>query len=149
MSVGAFVLALVAAAQQSSVVSTMPGANEVFLWGQGLVDGRNFDYVVTNDAMAKVPEWMPDKQDPPLKISRAIELAKQAAKGDHSDFTDLLLESIQMRPSSSADHQDRWFYIVGMYPFVGGKLSVHTEVTVVILMDGTVVKPTEKPRRSP
>ena len=146
MALGLILVSLLAGAQQSSVVSTMPGADDVYLWGQGLVDGRHFEYVVKSDAMAKVPEWVPEKQDPPLKVPRAVEIAKKAVKSDHPEFGDLKLWTIQMQQSSSQDHPNRWFYILQMYPIVGGKLSIHTDVTVVVLMDGTVVKPTEKKR---
>ena len=139
-------ITLLALQSQSSVVNTFPGADETRLWSQGLADGRNFDYTVKTAALSKVPKWTPEKQNPPLSFPRAVEIAQHAVKADHPEFHELMVWSFRLQHVGALEFQNRWFYVVEMYPMVGGKLSYQTEISVVVLMDGTVVKPTEKAR---
>jgi hypothetical protein len=129
--------------RQSSVVNTFPGADEVYLWGQGLADGRHFEYVVQKRDFEKVPAWVPEKDPLPLTIARAIEIAKRVVRADHPEFPDLMPWTIELHQAGSG-RRNIWFYILHFYPVVEGGPSIYSEISVVALMDGTVVKPREK-----
>jgi hypothetical protein len=145
MFLQAFLLWAFLGQQEPSVlVTTHPGAGEVSLWGQGEPDGKYFDYVVSDSLFAKVPEWTPDKEGPPLSIAKALEIAKRATRSEHAQFTDLMCWYIQMQQASSGNRRNRWFYIFELIPVENGEPSIFTHITVLVLMDGTVVKPREK-----
>ena len=137
---------LIALASQSSVVNTLPGADETRLWGEGLADGRHFDYTVKTTALSRVPEWFPERQDPPLSFPRAVEIATSAVKADHPEFHEFTLWTFRVQRIAAVEFQNRWFYVVEMYPMIEGKVLHQTDISVVVLMDGTVVKPTERAR---
>jgi hypothetical protein len=136
--------ALLAQTQSSVLVTTHPGADEVSLWGYGQQDGKYFEYVVSEARFAKVPEWAPEKQIPPLAITKAIEVAKQATRAEHPEFKELFPWNISINQASSRDAHNRWFYVIEFYPLVNGQPSPFTHVTALVLMDGGVVKPREQ-----
>ena len=114
------------------------------LWGYGQEDGKSFEYVVSEARFAKVPEWAPEKQTPPLPIAKAIEVAKQAARAEHPEFKELLPWNISINQASSRDAHYRWFYVIEFYPLANGQPSSFTQVTALVLMDGGIVKPRER-----
>ncbi|HVT14712.1 MAG TPA: hypothetical protein VHQ90_00845 [Thermoanaerobaculia bacterium] len=143
----AFTLVLVAADQPcapSSIMSEARNAEEVFLWGRGTVDGKNYDYIVTESVLAKTPEWLPEKQEPPLSIPAAMAIAKKVALADHPKFETVVAAAIEIRPASSYRSKNRWFYSLDFAPVLEGQPYYGNEITVVLLLDGTVVKPRER-----
>jgi hypothetical protein len=130
--------------QPSVLVTTYKGSDEVMLWGQGDPDGRMFEYTVTKSEFGKLPAWLPEKEAPPLTIARAIEIAKKATRADHPEFVELMPWEIHINQVGSYDGQSRWFYVVRMYPVVNGSPSISSGISVVVLMNGTVVKPHER-----
>jgi hypothetical protein len=120
------------------------GAGEIMLFSLGTMDGRQFDYVVRKEAFAGMLEWRPENQDPPLPLPRAIGIAKRAGCIEHPEFEDLELGRVEIISA-----QKRWFYTIGLWPVLKGQLLHANQVTVVVLMDGTVVKPVEKKRSLP
>jgi hypothetical protein len=139
--IGFILIYALAGAQQSSVVSRSPAADEVYLWGQGLPDGRNFDYVVSEEAFDRPPQWLPEEGLPPLAIARAIKIARSTIRADHPELADLKPWTIELT-QASCRHKSSWFYVLSFYPVADP--SAQTTITVVILMDGTVAKAREK-----
>src|SRR5450432_1259025 len=125
----------------SVLVTRYRDADEVYLYGQGTPDGRMFEYAVPKAQFDKSPRWAVEKDPPPLAISRALEVAKKAAQAEHPEFTELLVSTISLHQVGSHSGQKRWFYDIAMYPITNGEASYDSQVTVIVLMDGVVVKP--------
>jgi hypothetical protein len=133
-------------APPSVLVTTYRNAEEVYLYGQGTPDGRMFEYSVSKAAFEKLPAWAIEKDPPPLAISRALEIAKRATRSEHPEFTDFVVSAISLHQSGSHSGKTRWFYDINMYPIADGEPSFDSQVTVVVLMDGVVVKPKGRPK---
>jgi len=144
MLVGALLITALVAQQPSSVMNEIRSPDEVYLWGQGTADGKNYAFIVPEATLAETPEWLPEKQDPPLAIPQAIAIANKAALTDHPKFEGLAPASVELRPASSVHSKNRWFYCIGFSPVLEGQIFWGNEITVVLLMDGTVVKPSER-----
>jgi hypothetical protein len=144
MVVTALLILALAGQEPSSVMNQIDNPEEVHLWGQGTADGKNYDFVVSEIALQKTPEWFPEKQDPPFTIPQAIAAAKKAALADHPKFDDLVTSSVEIRRVGAFRSKNRWFYRVEFNPVIEGQTFFGNDITVVLLMDGTVVKPREK-----
>jgi len=131
-------------APPSVLITRYRDADEVHLYGQGTPDGRMFEYTVTKAKFETLPAWVPEKAPPPLAISRALEIAEKTTRVEHPEFTDFMVSTISFQQVGSHSGQNRWFYTINMYPKANGEFSYDSQVTVVVLMDGTVVKPTER-----
>ena len=130
--------------QPSVLVTKYREADEVYLYGQGTPDGRMFEYSVPKAQFDKLPAWAVEKEPPPLAISRALELAKKATQAEHPEFTEFLVSAISLHQVGSHSGQTRWFYDINMTPIANGGASYNSHVTVILLMDGVVVKPKER-----
>jgi len=133
---------LLGAVAQSSAHAPS-GAPEITIWGIGAPGGPMKEYSVPAADFAQVPPWVPDKDSPPLPISRAVGVARKALKADHPDWTESesLLWSVQLQQVQSADSPNRWFYVLMFRRMVAGHPLPLGEATIVVLMNGTVVEP--------
>jgi hypothetical protein len=129
--------------------TAVAGAGEIRLFSVGTMDGRQFEYVVRKEAFAGMLEWRPENQDPPLPLPRAIGIAKRAACIEHPEFEDLELTDVRIASAQAYKNEKRWYYAIGLWPVLKGQLLRANQVTVVVLMDGTVVMPVEKKRSLP
>ena len=130
--------------QQSSVMNQWENPDEVTLWGQGTADGKKYSFIVSAAALAKTPEWIAEKQEPPFSILQAIAAAKKAALADHPKFDDVVADSVEVRRAPGARSDNYWFYRVELSPVIEGRRLFGSDLTVVLLMDGTIVKPQER-----
>jgi hypothetical protein len=127
--------------ERSSILSTWENPDEVYLYGQGTPDHKMYEYKVMEQDLAKVPEWLPDKDNPPLAVPEAVKIAIQTAKEDYPSFDDFMLTSIQFMQAGSHKNRNRWFYVINLYPEIDGNPQIGSQITVVALMNRTVVKP--------
>ncbi len=144
MFLGIVLMAALAGQQASSIMNEVPPSREVFLWGQGLANGKHYVFASTEETVGKTPEWFPEKTDPPLAVSRAIAIAKKAALEDHPKFDDLIVSSVEVRRAGCVRSDNRWFYLVDFSPVIDGQSFSGSEITAAVLMDETVVRPQEK-----
>jgi hypothetical protein len=135
--------------QPSVLMTRYRDADEVTLFGQGTPDGRMFDYTVPKTAFGRLPAWEVEKDPPPLAIARALEIAKKATRTEHPELMEFMPSTISIHQVGSHDRKTRWFYVINMYPMTNGEPSIDSQVTVVVLMDGTVVKPKERSKVAP
>ncbi len=129
--------------QQSAVLDTRPSASDVHLWAVGPPDGPRREYSVTRKSFAKVPQWRPEKDPPPLPIARAVGIARKSLKTDHPDWreSESVLWSFQLQQARSAEYPDRWFYAFLFYRLLETEPLPQGEAWVLVLMDGSVVNP--------
>jgi hypothetical protein len=129
--------------QQSTVLNTHPSAPDVHLWAVGPPDGPRLEYSVKKELFAKLPQWSPETDPPPLPIARAVRIAKNFLRTDHPDWreSETILWSFQLQQARSADYPDRWFYSFLFYRLLKTELLPEGDAWVLVLMDGSVVRP--------
>jgi hypothetical protein len=130
--------------QPSVLVTRYRDSDEVMLWGQGTPDGAMYEYSVPKKVFVKLPAWNVEKDPPPLSITRALEIARKTTRAEYPELKELLPWTISINSVGAGERQSRWFYIFTMYPATNGERSANSNVTAVVLMDGTVVKPKER-----
>jgi hypothetical protein len=127
-----------------------PSTREVYLWGIGPPppDGPRLEYSVPEKLFGKVPPWNLEKDPPPLPISRAFSIAKKAVATEHPNWlgTETTTWSFYLQRVGSFDYPDRWFYAFSFHRMLKDEPLPQGEATVLVLMDGTVVKPKVVPR---
>jgi hypothetical protein len=89
------------------------------------------------------PQWNPEKDVPPLTVVQAISIARKTLAATSGDAT-YQLQSINLmlvqRPNG-----DRWYYCVSLFASPRREsLDRVRSNDVVILLDGTVVQPSER-----
>jgi len=100
-------------------------------------NGKQYIFAVWANQLQKMPSWPKKLQNPPLPILRAIVLARCdllsflpiAAKWD--------CENVTWSPMGTL----KWMYFVKFRPhynYINGK---QVSVTIIVLMDGTAIKP--------
>lgn len=148
-----FCISAIASAQDqepSSVLNSWdqdPGM--IYLTGRGTADGRMFEYKIEPAALKDTPAWIPGKTDPPLSVPKAIAIAKQTALADYTRFQEFQPAQIELMPIGSRTAQNQWFYVISLYPVVEKLIVYDSDITVVILMNGFVVKPKLREKKVP
>ena len=134
------VIALAAPAREAAALQ---GAREIFLWGIGVPGGAMLEYSVPGKDFAQIPQWNPEKELPPFPISRAVSAAKKALRSEHSDWREdeTLLWSVQLQQAQSTEYPKRWFYVFMFRRMMAEQPLPRGEATIVVLMNGSVVKP--------
>jgi len=116
------------------------------------VFGKVYTVTITEEALKKSPAWKSD-ENPPLSAKKAINLAaamKDTLVKDSDDHA-WGLESASLKP-----FLDKWYWQISyetrvMARGIGGSGSSGppTLLHLVVLMDGTVVKPEVRIDRNP
>jgi len=102
-------------------------------------------YVVTisDDALQKSPAWAEEAENPPVSARKAIKLAdgmKDSLVKDSKDFK-WTLRSASLQPAGAG----KWFWLVYYEAeFQGVSTGIPNYLRLVVLMDGTVIKPDVK-----
>jgi hypothetical protein len=130
------------AQQKSSVLQTFGDEDsvELFSWANG---PTVYEYKVKREVIAKLAEWFPEKSNPPLGTPEAIAIVKKALRADYPKYDDFITVNLKLQKAVSPKYQNRWFYVIELNPQLNGDIQYRSWITMVILMDGTVVKPVE------
>lgn len=134
------VFAGMAATAMVATIGTPAGAQwvEMRLPSQGI--GKRYEVTITRGMLEHSPAWPVAEANPPVGARKAIALAereKSTLVKDDNRWT-WRLESATLMPF---DH-DRWYWVIGYtadFREKGGGLP--PRVNLVVLMDGTVVRP--------
>jgi hypothetical protein len=103
-------------------------------------EGVTRTFSIPRNAALSIPEWFPEKGEPPLKMSQAMALATAAASAQSSSHAPFVVRSVRMQLVSCEDPVgNRWYYDFDCVPRQDGGLGMNQSVPVVVLMDGTVV----------
>ncbi len=98
--------------------------------------------------LSKVPEWIPDKDDPPLRIPAAASIAKKWAMKQYPKFDALVVRQVELSRIGWLNGGNRWFYVFSFDPQMYGERYLSTSIYAVVLMDGTALPlKTEKTRQ--
>lgn len=113
---------------------------------RGDANNNMYAYKASREEVFNVPEWLPDKSNPPLTIPGALTIAKVAAQSEFPQYKDFEVGGLDINPipvpSFFSQLKNRWFYVVELHPKIDGETQRDDRVWVVVLMDGTVIKPT-------
>jgi hypothetical protein len=118
----------------------------------GWTDGKRYTVIVTDDRLKKTASWDTKESNPPLSardaMKHAVALEKTLLKESGNKTWEL--ESLALTPNEQGSGVEKWYWVA--------HFSVRKELTassgpppdiyIVVLMDGTVIKPiiAEAPR---
>lgn len=106
-------------------------------------DGKRFQLVVDSAHVQKTPAWNPSKGDPPLSFAELVTAAMAWAKERYKRYDSVTIREITLVEYGCSRMQDRWYYRVDFSPVMDGKRLWGSGYFAAVLMDGTVVGPTE------
>jgi hypothetical protein len=107
------------------------------------VYGEIYVVRIPNELIGKSPSWVHGMFEPPLSRQRAIELADEV----YHSFVQVKLddaEGYHWELGDAIERQaggDKWFWCVYYHHFTPVLFGYPEELVVVVLMDGTVLKP--------
>lgn len=94
------------------------------------------------DLIARTQRWIPHQSPPALSLSRAIDLASVWVARERSDDGTADLSGAYLARYGCVGEDDYWYYGVRFSPFsLGGDRFESNGATVVVLIDGTVLRP--------
>jgi hypothetical protein len=101
--------------------------------------GQTYWSYVFREQLEKTPVWKRDADNPPISARRAIEIAeKEVAKVPAEDGLNRVVDAVALVPV-----RDRWIWRVSFVwkVKVGGSTGVPDHFYVLVLMDGSPIKP--------
>ncbi|WP_254507973.1 hypothetical protein [Anatilimnocola floriformis] len=107
-------------------------------------------YLVTISAedVERSPAWSDDAENPPISARKALQLAlamKNSLVKDQDNFK-WQLKSAELTPTF--DRPGKWYWLVTYEAiFQGGSTGMPPHLRLVVLMDGTVIKPVIKDQK--
>ena len=103
-------------------------------------EGVTRAFSISTTAALAIPQWFPEKGEPPLGMSKAIRIATDAAGAQSANRAEFVARSIRLQLVSCDEPVgNRWYYVLDCVPRQSGGLGMTASVPVVVLMDGTVV----------
>jgi len=130
-------------------MSAMP--NEFF---ESYAFGKFYVVTIPDDALQRTPAWMEHAENPPLPAHRARKLATQMKESlvEDGDGYKWRLRSLALYPLDDNPFEpptDKWFWVATFWAMKveGAATGRPHELQLVILMDGTVIKPDIRPWR--
>ena len=107
--------------------------------------GTVFEYRLTFERLHATPRWSPDKELP-LDIAAATAIAKKELKAARPQDIAIVEVSLSVTAVDSPATEYRWFYkITGFDKEATRGPTPPNTPTVMILMDGSVVRPIAGP----
>ena len=108
------------------------------------VDQRRWVYSLSADQARALPSWSPEQGPPPLSISVAVAKAREVAQRRHAGSSALETSMIMLRHTLSCHPvvPVKWYYVIQVVATDRGEM-IPAAGCVVVLMNGTVVTPTD------
>lgn len=92
--------------------------------------------------MADAPLWNLEREDPPLSLRKAAEIARASMRRYVKKANDMSVERIELRPLGV----DKWVYMVAFYCWEGAcEDKAGRYFRIYLKMDGSVIEPEIKP----
>jgi len=104
-------------------------------------DGTKIGLVISESDLAGVQQWTPGKGEPPLSVSKAIDIALKWGKTEYTRFDELRIQGIDINSSSCGRGQGTWYYLISFTPVIDGNALFGSGYFVAVLMNGKVVAP--------
>jgi hypothetical protein len=105
-------------------------------------DGAKLGLFISPAQMSNSPAWTPETGEPPLSVSKAVQLATEWAKKEYKRFDGVQARAINIGAYGCPTPKDRWFYTVHFTPIMDSIPLLVPGYFAGVLMDGTVIGPT-------
>ena len=119
---------------------------EVPLMQLRLQDGTLVRIFARDDQINDTAEWnMKESAAPPLPLPQALKVAQGWAAKHYKGFDQLRIGRISLNERRCGYSRGRWFYVFDFDPVKDGNVQLGTGHFVAVLMDGTVLAPSDAP----
>lgn len=105
-------------------------------------DGSKSGLIIAPTQISSSPAWSPETGEPPLPLSKAVQLATEWAKKEHKRFDGVQVRGVNVTPYGCPTPKDRWYYTVHFAPIIDSIPLLAPGYFVAVLMDGTIIGPT-------
>ena len=105
-------------------------------------DGVTMGIRISEAQFEKAPPWSPGHGEPPLSISRVVQIAENWAKTRYRGFDSAKIHNVSLTEFGCADERKHWYYLVQFLPIKDGKSTFSGDFAAVLL-DGTLVGPSK------
>ena len=131
-------LMLVALHPWSGVVCAQSASNsDSFIYG-----GNIYAHKASEWDLANSPLWNPAREEPPLSLRKAVEIARESLRRYVKKADDMGVERIELRQLGV----DKWIYTVAFYCWEGVcEDEAGRYFRIYLKMDGSVIEPETKP----
>ena len=103
-------------------------------------DGGGMVYEIDTSTVSNLPEWNPDKEEPPLSIKDAVSIAqRELLTQDHKE--DMKLATIRLSSASIVGEAKVWYYSVTFINEATSRMDGFVERTFHILMNSDLLVP--------
>ncbi|HEV2704759.1 MAG TPA: hypothetical protein VGV59_02475 [Pyrinomonadaceae bacterium] len=104
--------------------------------------GKIYSHKASEWDLANAPLWNPAREDPPLSMRKAVELARESLRRYVKKPDDMSLERIELKQLGV----DKWIYMVAFYCWEGTcEDEAGRYFRIYLRMDGSVIEPESKP----
>jgi len=111
-----------------------------------LQDGTLVRIFARDEQVIGTTEWnMKQASTPPLPLPKALRIAQKWASKNYKGFDQVRIGRISLNERRCGFSRGRWFYVFNFDPVKDGNVQLGTEHFVAILMDGTVIAPSDAP----
>jgi hypothetical protein len=105
-------------------------------------DGSKLGLFIPTAQISSSPAWSPEAGEPPLPVSKAVQLATEWAKKEYKRFDGVQVRGINLGTYGCPTPKDRWYYTIHFVPVMETIPLLVPGYFVGILMDGTIIGPT-------
>ena len=105
-------------------------------------DGSKLALFIPPAQISNSPAWSPETSEPPLPVSKAVQLATEWAKKEHKRFDGVQVRGINLGTYGCPAPKDRWYYTIHFVPVMDTIPLMVPGYFVAVLMDGTILGPT-------
>jgi hypothetical protein len=115
-----------------------PGCGKMSVMSVTEETGQTIELILDSAAIEKAPTWSPGAGNPPLPVSRAVEIANAWAKSRYARFDSVEIREISLK-SLGCSSPKGWYYVFDFVPVIDGNRAYGSGNWAAVLMDGTVV----------
>jgi hypothetical protein len=104
-------------------------------------DGSKVGLFISSAQILNTPEWKPGSGEPPLALSKAVQLAQEWAKSEYKRYDGVQVRSIGLSEYGCPGYKGHWYYTVYFTPVIEGNVLYGSSNFAAVLMNGDVVGP--------
>lgn len=107
-------------------------------------DGSKVVLLASEEQFMQAPTWAPGKGEPPLSVSRAVQIAEKWAKNEYKRYDTVKIESIHLTEFGCIRRNGYWYYTIHFSPVIDGNVLHGSGHFAAVLLNGTVIGPTKQ-----
>jgi hypothetical protein len=122
------------------------GCQDLPLMQLRLQDGTVVRIFALDEQINDTTAWdMKESSTPPLPLPKALRIAQSWASKHYKGFDQVRIGRISLNERRCGFSRGRWFYVFDFDPVKDGTVQLGTGHFVAVLMDGTVIAPSDAP----